>query len=75
MPCDPSPLVSMLIESRAKPRNSSHPVVVHCASGTGRTGVALGVDIGMQELDETRSVDILRNVCLMRQDRGGLVQT
>ncbi|KAI6645950.1 Mucin-like protein [Oopsacas minuta] len=75
VPDNPNSLVTLLLETRTEPRTSSHPVLVHCASGTGRTGVVLAVDIGMHELEEKRSVDILRNVSLLRQDRGGLIQT
>ena len=75
VPSNPNSLVSFLLETRTEPRTSSNPVVVHCASGTGRTGVVLAVDIGMQELEERHSVDILHTVSLLRQDRSGLIQT
>lgn len=35
----------------------------------------IGADIGMQQLEETGEVDILKIVSAMRQDRGGMVQT
>ena len=35
----------------------------------------IGADIGMQQLEETGEVDVLRIVSVMRQDRGGMVQT
>ena len=75
VPSNPTSLVTLLLETRTEPRTSSHPVVVHCASGTGRTGVVLAVDIGMQEIEERHSVDILRIASLLRQDRGGLIRT
>ena len=37
--------------------------------------MVLAVDIGMQELEERHSVDILLIASLLRQDRGGLIQT
>ena len=74
VPTNPNSLVTLLLETRGEPR-TSHPVLVHCASGTDRTGVVLAVDIGMHELEEKRSVDILRTVSVLRQDRGGLIQT
>jgi len=37
--------------------------------------VFIGADIGMQQLEETGEVDVLRIVSVMRQDRGGMVQT
>ena len=50
----------------------SHPL--HSA-GIGRTGVFIGADIGMQQLEEEGQVDLLKIVSTMRQDRGGMVQT
>ena len=35
----------------------------------------IGADIGMQQLEETGEVDVLKIVSTMRQDRGGMVQT
>ncbi len=45
------------------------------SAGIGRTGVFIGADIGMQQLEETGEVDMLKVVSTMRQDRGGMVQT
>ena len=45
------------------------------SSGISRTGVLIGADIGMRELEEMGQVDVLRIVSSMRQDRGGMVQT
>ena len=45
------------------------------SAGIGRTGVFIGADIGMRELEETHTVNVLRIVANMRQDRGGMVQT
>ena len=45
------------------------------SAGIGRTGVFIGADIGMRQLEETEEVDILKIVSTLRQDRGGMVQT
>jgi hypothetical protein len=37
--------------------------------------VFIAADIGMRELEEMRSVDVVRIVASLRQDRGGMVQT
>lgn len=47
----------------------------YLSAGVGRTGVIIGVDIGMHYLEEEGKVDILGIVSSMRQDRGGMVQT
>ena len=46
-----------------------------CSAGIGRTGVFIGAEIGMQQLDEKGEMDILKIVSTLRQDRGGMVQT
>ena len=45
------------------------------SAGIGRTGVFIGADIGMQQLEDEGQVDILKTVATLRQDRGGMVQT
>jgi protein tyrosine phosphatase len=63
--------------SRLHGRTESYspPVVVHCSAGVGRTGTLMATHIAMQEYKETKSCDILKTVCNLRQDRGGLVQS
>ena len=45
------------------------------SAGIGRTGVFIGADIGMQQLDNEGEVDVLRILSSLRQDRGGMIQT
>lgn len=35
----------------------------------------IAADIGMRELEDTKTVDVLKIVANLRQDRGGMVQT
>ncbi|GAB1607980.1 receptortyrosineR-likeproteintype phosphatase non-receptor type 5-like [Argonauta hians] len=51
------------------------PIVVHCSAGIGRTGCFIAISIGIRQLREEHSVDILGIVCSMRMDRGGMIQT
>ncbi|XP_041367700.1 tyrosine-protein phosphatase non-receptor type 7-like [Gigantopelta aegis] len=51
------------------------PVIVHCSAGIGRTGCFVGASIGVRQLREEHSVDVLGIVCSMRLDRGGMIQT
>ncbi|XP_062513235.1 tyrosine-protein phosphatase non-receptor type 5-like [Corticium candelabrum] len=76
IPQSPSPLLCML-EQVAKCRMSSPsaPVVVHCSAGIGRTGCFISIDIAIQQLKEDGYVDVLKILCRLRQDRGGMVQT
>lgn len=45
------------------------------SAGIGRSGVFICFDIGMRQLEETSEVDILQIVSMLREDRGGMVQT
>ena len=52
-----------------------HCVIFHYSAGIGRTGVFIAADIGMRQLEENMTVDALKILATMRQDRGGMVQT
>ena len=45
------------------------------SAGIGRTGVFIGADMGMRELERDNNVDVLKILASMRQDRGGMIQT
>ena len=65
-----------IVSRTVKSWESESPVVVHCASGAGRTGVLLAIDIGLQSLLEREPViDVLRIVSALCQDRSALIQT
>ena len=50
--------------------------MVHCASGAGRTGVIIAIDIGLQSLlNKDPVIDVLRIVSALKQDRIVLIQT
>lgn len=51
------------------------PITVHCSAGIGRTGCFIAISIGIRQLREEHSVDVLGIVCSMRMDRGGMIQT
>ena len=50
------------------------PVVVHCSAGIGRTGTYIGLDACTKLLSSNGSVDVVKVVNRLRDDRGGLVQ-
>ncbi|XP_063400960.1 tyrosine-protein phosphatase non-receptor type 5-like isoform X3 [Mytilus trossulus] len=68
-------LVKDVENKRLKLQPSKGPVVVHCSAGIGRTGCFIAITVGMRQLKEEHSVDILGIVCHMRIDRGGTIQT
>jgi hypothetical protein len=66
--------------SVVSPINSSQTskggtVLVHCSAGVGRTGCFLAISTGLRQLDAENQVDIVRIVCNLRKERGGMIQT
>lgn len=53
----------------------SGPVVVHCSAGIGRTGCYIALHNGIKQLRTEQTVDIVRILCDLRRDRGGMIQT
>lgn len=44
-------------------------LTMFCSAGIGRTGCFIAITVGMRQLKEEHSVDILGIVCHMRIDR------
>ncbi|XP_054836818.1 tyrosine-protein phosphatase non-receptor type 7 [Eublepharis macularius] len=63
------------VEKILQASQSTGPIVVHCSAGIGRTGCFIATQIGCQQLKDKGEVDILRIVCQLRIDRGGMIQT
>ncbi|CAF1152248.1 unnamed protein product [Rotaria sp. Silwood1] len=53
----------------------SGPIVVHCSAGIGRTGCFIALSNGIKQLDNEHIIDIVRILCDLRRDRGGMIQT
>jgi protein tyrosine phosphatase len=75
VPEDPADLTGYLEAANEDIKASQGPIIVHCSAGIGRTGVIIATHIGMQDLEASRHCDVLQTVWLIRQDRGGSVQT
>ena len=50
-------------------------IVMIASAGIGRTGVLVGADVGLRQLDESGEVDVLKILSSLRRDRGGMIQT
>ena len=55
------------------PLNSKSPVVVHCSAGVGRTGTILLCDICLRMAAREGTIDVLRNLQLLRDQRANMV--
>lgn len=71
---EPISVIKLILDTRVHYEDSGAPVIVHCSSGTGRTGTLIAVDICMRSYESKRVVDILGCVSSMRKERAGVVQ-
>ena len=63
------------IDVTSKGRLSSFSSVSRSSAGIGRTGCFIALSNGMKQLNEERCIDIVRILCDLRRDRGGMIQT
>ncbi len=77
LPENPNTLVELikLVDSEREDDPGKGLVLVHCSAGVGRTGCFLALSIGIKQLDMHDLVDVVKIVCNLRIDRGGMVQT
>lgn len=45
------------------------------SAGVGRTGCFIALSNGIKQLDNEHFIDIVRILCDLRRDRGGMIQT
>ncbi|XP_053317973.1 receptor-type tyrosine-protein phosphatase R isoform X2 [Spea bombifrons] len=76
-PDSAQPLLQLMldVEEDRKAFPGRGPVAVHCSAGIGRTGCFIATSIGCCQLKDEDVVDVLKIVCRLRMDRGGMVQT
>jgi protein tyrosine phosphatase len=69
--------VLSVVEIMRQHRNAKPDIlpIVHCSAGIGRTGVLIGIDMGLELLKTTGNVDVVDVLMRMRKDRGCMVQT
>eukprot|EP00040_Diaphanoeca_grandis_P033276 m.203418 g.203418 ORF g.203418 m.203418 type:complete len:2409 (+) comp32853_c0_seq4:216-7442(+) len=65
---------AMLRACREWSNDSSHPWIVHCSAGIGRTGCFIAIDQGINSLLANGECNVTEIVSNMRKDRGGMVQ-
>ncbi|XP_048731767.2 uncharacterized protein LOC125648822 [Ostrea edulis] len=71
---EPVSVIKLILDTRVHYEDSGAPLIVHCSSGTGRTGALIATDISMRSYENKRVVDILGCVNNMRKERAGVVQ-
>jgi receptor-type tyrosine-protein phosphatase R len=77
LPESPHALVDLvrIVDSERDDDPAKGPVLVHCSAGVGRTGCFLALSIGIKQIDLNGFVDIVKIICNLRMDRGGMIQT
>ena len=45
------------------------------SAGIGRTGCFIGLSNGIEQLNSEHEIDVVRIICNLRRDRGGMIQT
>jgi len=50
-------------------------LILNSSAGIGRTGCFIALSNGIKQLNEEHVVDVVRILCNLRRDRGGMIQT
>ena len=81
IPSSGSDILSLIFDVREAQSKSSrgskdtHPMVVHCSAGVGRSGAFCSIDNCIHELDEQKKVNLQATVRKMRKQRAYSIQT
>ena len=69
-------LIDLVGQVQKWQRNSgTHPIVVHCSGGSGRTGTFIAISILLERLKTEGVVDVFHTGRTLRLQRPGLIQT
>ncbi|XP_030847671.1 receptor-type tyrosine-protein phosphatase alpha [Strongylocentrotus purpuratus] len=75
VPKHTSSLLKFIKEVKADHGQYTHPLIIHCSAGVGRTGVVISIDSVVAHAKKTRMVDVFNFVTNIRRKRPYMVQT
>ncbi|KAH9507491.1 hypothetical protein Btru_051290 [Bulinus truncatus] len=75
VPGDPLPLLEMRDQIQHHHGDDRSPILVHCGTGVGRTGVFIAVDTLIKQYETEGSVQVCDFISRMRRDRPYMVRT
>jgi protein tyrosine phosphatase len=76
VPDSPETLLRVQLLCRSLASNDPSPILVHCTAGCGRTGTFCAINMSIQALDQTPSIDpVAKAFQQLRLDRMEMVQT
>ena len=64
----------MIQAYRSEKGAATHPVLVHCSAGIGRTGTVIAIDHAMQLLSKNGTVNLAEVVRTLRKGRCAMIQ-
>ncbi|KAK6979558.1 receptor-type tyrosine-protein phosphatase F [Biomphalaria glabrata] len=75
VPDDPLPLLEMRQSIKRHHREDTTPILVHCGTGVGRSGVFIAVDALIEQYEAEGGVQVFDFIRAIRKDRNGIVRT
>lgn len=81
IPSSGSSIIRLILDVRSAQEKmcrsspGSHPIVVHCSAGVGRSGAFCSIDNCIHEIDEQKKVNFQGVVRKMRKQRAFAIQT
>jgi len=69
-------MIGLIREVDLRKKELEDPIIVHCSAGIGRTGTFLAIHMALhQQLVKKNSLDLIKKVHIMREQRSGMIQS
>eukprot|EP00053_Salpingoeca_punica_P018876 m.187562 g.187562 ORF g.187562 m.187562 type:complete len:808 (+) comp17524_c0_seq1:80-2503(+) len=68
-------LLTMMHDVHTKSEDAAAPILIHCRDGFGPSGTVVALEHCIHQIETTSAVDVVAAVAMVREDRGGCVET